>query len=137
MENEQKRKSEFEKARNKIPGYILIVTGLLLIAISFSIPGYTVFLGIIMLIIGVEWLLIKSNLLLAIAWTIFLLTVVIFNPWTTGITNKWIIHAIFSGTVYTGIIIGIIQRIGGILLLFVTVKKIINFWRSQLLKQNE
>lgn len=124
IQNEQNGKDEFKQVQNKTPGYILMAAGVLLIGISLLTPANIALLGIILFIIGVEWILVKNNLLLVIAWTLFLCTALAFNPWTTGVTTKWIIHAILTGTVYTAITIGIIQRVFGILLLFFTVKKI-------------
>lgn len=125
-EYEQKRKNKFETSRNIMPGYIFIATGLLLVGISFVFTAYTSLFAIIVFILGVEWVLVKSNMPLVIAWTILLISVCIFNPWTTGVSTMWIINAIMFGTVYIGIVIGIIQRVFGIIVLFVTVKKIIN-----------
>ena len=108
-EYEKKSKNEFEKLQNKIPGYILIATGLLLVGISFIFTAYVALLGIIVFIIGVECVLVKSNLPLVIAWTILLISVCIFNPWTTGVTTKMIIHVIMSGKVYMSMMVGIIH----------------------------
>lgn len=115
-----------EISRNKIPGYILIATGLLLVGLSSIFSIYALLIGIIFFIIGVEWILVKTNLSLVIAWTILLISFYFFNPWTTGVTTRWIFDAIMTNTFYSSIIIGIIQRIYGIILLLVTVRVIIN-----------
>lgn len=127
FESEQKVISnEVGKGRDKVPGYIFIASGLLLVGISFIFTFYLVLLGIIVFIIGTEWLVVKNHLFFVIAWTIFLFSIGIFNPWTTVISTKWIIQAMISGTSFhLGIIIGIIQRVYGIILLFVTFRKII------------
>lgn len=117
--------NEVEKDRDKIRGYILMAVGLLLVGISFIFTVYAALLGIIVLIIGIEWLVVKNNLPLVIAWTIFLYFVCIFNPWTSTVgTTRGIIHTIMSGTFSFSIVIGIIQRVYGVILLFVTIKKI-------------
>lgn len=118
--------NEVEKDRDKIFGYILIAVGLLLVGISFIFNMYAALLGIIVLIIGIEWLVVKNNLSLVIAWTIFLFFAGVFNPWTSSNvgTIKGIIHTIMSGTVSFSIVIGIIQRVYGAILLFVTIKQI-------------
>ena len=133
LENEQakseyKQKSnELVNPRNKTPGYILIATGLLLVGISLIFTSNAaLLLGIIVFIIGLEWVLVKRNLSLVIAWTILLISVCIFNPWTTGSTTGGLIHAVMSGTFSFSIIAIIIQRIYGIILLFVTVKLMIS-----------
>ncbi|MDF2609674.1 MAG: transcriptional regulator, family [Lachnospiraceae bacterium] len=119
--------NEVEKDRDKIPGYFLMAVGLLLVGISFIFTVYAALLGIIVLIIGIEWLVVKNNLSLVIAWTIFLISVCIINPWTTSVGNtKWLIQAIMVGKFTAGIVIGIIQRVYGIILLFVTIKRVIN-----------
>ncbi|MHB1150750.1 MAG: helix-turn-helix domain-containing protein [Eubacteriales bacterium] len=116
--------NKVEKDRDRIPGYILMTVGLLLVGISFF-TVYAALLGIIVLIIGIEWLVVKNNLPLVIAWTIFLFFICIVNPWTSSVeTTKGIIYTIMSGTFSFSIVIGIIQRVYGFILLFFTIKKI-------------
>ncbi len=126
--NELEHNSKSSKhQRNKTLGYIFMAVGALICIISvFLIPAGILF-GVPFFIFGIELVLLKKYVKIVISWTALIYISVIFNPWMTSVpaSTKAIIYAIRSGYFNTAsILIGVTQRVMGIILLVITIRTV-------------